>query len=115
MTQTLGTNSDNDIYVGSNGNLIIDRGQQAVLDACATAAKLQLGEAVLETGLGLPNFQTVWVGAPNIAIFENYLRRALLNVQGVTAVKNLTTSVVNNTLSYTAVIETIFGRAFLNG
>lgn len=115
MTQTLGTNANNDIYLGPTGNIVIDSGQQAVEDACATAAKMQLGEAVLQTQLGIPNFQTIWVGMPNIAIFEAYLRRTLLGVNGVIAVTALTVSAANNVLSYTATIQSIYGELFLNG
>lgn len=115
MTQTLGTNENNDIYLGPTGNLVVDNGQQAVEDACQTAAQLQLGEAVLQTQLGIPNFQTVWVGVPNIAIFEAYLRRALLGVNGVIAVTALTVSVADNVLKYTATIQSVYGELFLNG
>lgn len=111
MTQTLGTTPDtNDIFIAASGNLEILQGQDAVEAACATASKLQLGEAVLQTGLGLPNFQVVWVGNPNIAIFQQYLRNALLNVKGVVKITSLTTKVANGVLSYTAEIESAFGN-----
>lgn len=115
MTQTLGTNANNDIYLGPTGNLVVDNGQKAVEDACQTAAQLQLGEAVLQTQLGMPNFQTIWVGVPNVAIWEAYLRRTFLSVNGVLAVTALVVTVADNVLAYTATIQSVYGEIFLNG
>ena len=63
MVQTFGQNANGDVYIGSDGNLVILSGLPAVEAACATASLAQLGEEVLTTGNGLPNFQAVWVGA----------------------------------------------------
>lgn len=110
MTKTFGVNSDNDIFINSTGNLDIQTGIQATLQACAQISKAQLGEMVLAMQEGIPNFQTVWVGVPNLAQFEAYLRTALLAVEGVRNILNLTTGISNNVLSYTAVIETVYGQ-----
>lgn len=115
MTQTIGTNSANDVYLGPDGNIVLLSGIEAVAAACATASKLQLGEAVLQSGLGLPNFQTIWVGSPDYAIWESYLQTTLLGVLGVKQVNSITLSAKNNVLSYTAEIETIFGVTVING
>ena len=115
MTQTIATNSLNDIYIGSDGNLTFASGQTAVEQACATASKLQLEEAVFQTNLGIPNFQVVWTGVPNIPIFEAYLRQTLLNVEGVYAVTSLTSKGLNGVLSYVAEIESVYGTLYLNG
>lgn len=115
MTTTFGTNSNNDIYLGTNGNIVVLTSLAAVMAACATAAKAQLGEMIYATTSGIPNFQTIWIGTPNYAIFESYLRTTLENVEGVTQVNNLTMSTSNNILSYSATIMTIYGKDTLNG
>lgn len=115
MTQTIATNANNDIFLAPTGNLVIDSGQAAVEAACQTAAQMQLGEAVLQTQLGIPNFQTVWVGVPNVAIWEASLRQTLLAVQGVLAVKALTVTVADNVLNYSATIQSIYGEIALEG
>ncbi len=115
MTQTLGTNQDNDIFMGADGNLSLLSGRDAVMGACATAAKAQLGEMILSTASGIPNFQAVWTGKPNIAMFETYLRRTLGNVDGVDSVEAITTTVVDGVLSYTATIRTQYGVVTANG
>lgn len=114
MTQTFTTDSNNDIFIGSNGNLSISSGIEGVLQACQTAAKAQLGEMILAIQSGVPNFQTIWESTRNVAQFEAYLLRTLLSVDGVRGVKELTTAVNNGILSYSAVIVTIYGTGELN-
>ena len=119
MTQTFGVNENNDLFIGSDGNLSIVSGQQAVLFACASAAKAQLGEMIYAVNQGIPNFQAVWVGTPNLQQFEAALRNTLLNVSGVVQVDSITFTQTNtskgNILGYTAVIVTEYGETILNG
>jgi hypothetical protein len=109
MVQTFGTNAQNDIYLGRDGNLVVNTGLQAVLQACENASKAQLGEEVLTTKNGVPNFQTVWVGNTNFQLFRNYLTNILLGVPGVQEVESIQISPTGNTLIYTATIVTIYG------
>lgn len=115
MVQTLGTDAANDLYLGADGDLVVLNGLRAVLAACATASKAQLGEEALAKNAGIPNFQSVWVGVPNYAIWEQYLRTALSAVPGVVQVRSLSPSKAGDALSYTATIETEFGTGVLNG
>lgn len=109
MVQTFATNSAGDIYIGDGGNLAIFSNLQAVLAACKTASLAQLGEEVLTTTQGLPNFQAIWVGSPNYALYQSYLRNTLLAVPGVLEVKSISMFVKENVLNYTATIVTQFG------
>lgn len=104
MTQTLGTDDNNDMFLGLDGNVTMWTGEQAVLGGCATAAKAQLGEMIYASTSGMPNFEVVWVGVPNAAIFETYLRSTLSGSAGVTEVKSIAITIANNELSYAAVI-----------
>ncbi len=117
MAQTFGTSAQpvHDIYLNSSGNIAILSGQAAVVAACQTASLLSLGEAVLATTTGIPFFQAVFVGTPNLAVFESYLRTALLNVQGVQGIKSLTINVSQSVLSYSAVIQSQYGEAEVLG
>lgn len=125
MTQTFTTQnvaatattpaSYNDIFIGPNGNLAISTGLQAVLQACATAAKLQLGEAIYYVDNGVPNFQLIWNGVPNIQQWEVALTNVLESVVDVVDVLSLNVIVANNAVSYTAVILTIYGEGIVNG
>lgn len=111
MVQTFGINSNNDIYLGDDGNLAILSDIDAIVDACETACQAQLGEMVLNNTLGLPNFQTIWVGSPNYQIYQSYLRNTLLAIPGVIEVISLEILPQGNVLQYMAEINTQFGLA----
>jgi hypothetical protein len=108
MVQTLGVNASNDLYLGPDNNLVLLKGVDAIVQDVRTACLTQLGECVLENGVGLPNFQMIWVGTPDYALWESYLQQTILNVEGVTQVNSVTLAVRNNVLSFTAVIQTIY-------
>ena len=115
MTRTLTVNSNNDIFIALNGSLSVSDGLVAVMQAAQQSAQTQLGEMVFAVDDGIPNFATVWNGAPNVSQFEAYLRSAITAVDGVTSVDSLTTKVEGGALSYAATIQTIYGPGVLNG
>jgi hypothetical protein len=110
MVQTLALNSSHDLALDSAGSLTMLTGSAAVAAACQTACLTQLGECVLQTGYGLPNFSLVWVGTPDYALWQSYLESILLNVPGVTGVQSITLSAADHVLSYTARITTIYDQ-----
>ncbi len=107
---TFGVNAQNDLYLDSLGNIAFVYDLTAITQQCAQAASTLLGEMVYNVNQGIPYFQVLWVGVPNTAQFTGALRRAFLAVGGVLEVVSLITSQTGNTLSYTAVIRTIYGR-----
>lgn len=115
MTQTLSVNENNDIFINSIGNLAISIGLEAVLQDCEQMAKTRLGECVLNTNQGIPYFEVVWNGVPNIQQFTSALRTAFLSVPDVIDVLSLITSQDANILRYTAVIRTIYGSGGISG
>ena len=82
MAQSFGLSSSNDLYLNSAGNLQIDTGLQALVDICLNVTRALLGEMVLTVNNGLPYFQAVFVGTPNLAIFQAYLINALNEYRG---------------------------------
>lgn len=108
MVQTLALNSSNDLFINPSGSLTMLTGQQAIAAACETACQTQLGECVLQTGYGLPNFNLIWNGTPDFALWQSYLEQILLNVPGVSGVQSISLSVKNHTLSWSARISTIY-------
>lgn len=115
MTQTLAVDADNDLFIGADDRLAIVFGVTAVEQAAAHAAKTILAEMVLATDQGLPYFEAVWVGQPNIAQFEVALRAAITAIDGVIAITALTIEQVGEQLQYSMVIETIYGAGEVNG
>ena len=115
MVQTLALNTNNDLAINSSGSLAMLTGIQAVAAACNTAAFTQLGECVLNTAQGLPNFQAIWVGVPDYAIWETYLAETLANVPGVATVQSIDLTLNNGVLSYVAKINSIYGPLTIQG
>lgn len=112
--RTFATTDTNDFaLIGRSLALTTDL--QAVLLVCAHAAKALLGEMVFAKDQGMPYFQTVWVGAPTTAPFEAAFRERIARVPGVTGIDELTTSQVGDSMTYQAVIVTIYGTGTLNG
>lgn len=115
MTRSIAVDDKNDIYIGADGSLAIVSALQATLQAAQQAAQSQLGEMEYATDQGVPNFDTIWNGAPNVSQFEAYLRRAILGVEHVTGIQDLTITTPGNQLSYSATIDTDFGPGDING
>lgn len=115
MTQTFDTNANNDLYRGADGNLVLLSGAPAVAAACKTASRAMLGEMVLAQNNGMPNFQVIWVGVPNYAIFATYLRMTLDNVDGVEEVTDINLTKVGEVLEYQATIASVYREIFING
>lgn len=114
------TADTNDLYLDQNGNIAIIYDLEAVLQACGQAAKTILGEMVLQTNQGIPYFESVWNGVPNLPQFEAVLRTAWLAVPGVLEIVRLVTTQTNNVvipgtsitttaLIYSATIRTEYG------
>jgi hypothetical protein len=115
MTRSLAVDANNDLTVGPDGYLTVATGLAAVTFAAAQAAKALRGEMVLAMDQGIPYFDTVWNGRPNISQFEAALRARLLAVEGVTDITSLTTAQRGDALTYAVEIQTAFGPGTING
>lgn len=112
----------NDLYVGVDGNLVVagltlENNDQlnAVLYSCQNISRSVLGEMVLQVNRGLPNFQTIWNGNPDIAQWEIALRTALLSVDGVIEISEIDVVITGDVLNYAATIITNFGQGIVDG
>lgn len=114
MAQTFTTNANNDIFILPNGNLSISFDLEAVLQLCKTGVQALLGEMVLAVDQGIPDFQTVWNGVPNIPQWEAAVQTTVLNTENVIQILNLTTTIANNTLNYTMTVLTTYGVGTIN-
>lgn len=115
MTKTFAVDENNDLYLDQSGNIAIVAGLEAVLQTCARAAKAQRGEMIFQIDAGIPNFQMVWNGSPNLLQFEAALRATLLQVAGVVEIITINTAIVSDTLTYVVTILTKFGQGLING
>ena len=109
----------NDIYLDKYQNISVSTDLHALVEQCAQAAKTLLGELVLNTQVGIPYFENVWIGVPDIQQFNAALRNAFLSVVGVIDVIDLTVTKNDaknvNVLLYSATINTIYGIGTVNG
>jgi len=115
MAKILLTDENNDIYRQANGRLAVGTDLGAITQACEHAAQAQLGEMIFAVDKGVPSFQTVWRGAPNLVQFEAAVRSAISAVNGVVRIRTFSASVSAGVLQYSATIETIYGEVALNG
>ena len=115
MTKAIAVNSANDMYMDVTNNLAVAYGLTATLQACAQAAKTILGEMIFQTDNGIPYFQQVFNGVPNIPQYQAALRVAWLAVADVIEVVSLTIIQVGNTLKYNATLMTDYGQGTING
>ena len=115
MPRTFALNENNDIYLDRNGNIAVAEGIEAVQFLCKNAVQTMLGELIYQTNIGMPNFQTIWNGTPNIPQFEASLIATLLSVEDVLEVKELSVQIVSGVLQYTATILTNFGQGAIRG
>lgn len=115
MTLSLAVNTRNDLVIGADGNLSFTSDLAAITQAAQHAAQTMLGEMIYAADEGLPNFEVIWSGRPNLPQFDAYLRRAILAVDGVQQIVELTSDASGGVLNYRAVIQTVFGTAVLNG
>lgn len=115
MSRSFATNDNNDIFIGTDDNLAIATGIEAVKFAAANAAKAQLGEMIYAVNRGVATFETIWTNSVNIAQFEASVRSAILGVEGVTGIQSFDMQVLNNSMNYQAVIVTIYGIGEIDG
>jgi hypothetical protein len=115
MTKTFSVDDSNDLFIGRDGNLAIAVAIEAVLQNCAHAVKTRLGEMIFNTDQGIPFFETVWNGIPNIPQFEAAARQAILQVSGVVEIRLFNVVIIEGNLTYTAVIKTIYGEGTIDG
>jgi len=113
--QTFSVNDQNDIYLGADGNLVIVFNLQGTLQACEHAVTTLLGEMIYQADQGIPNFELIWVGVPNVQQYQAAVRAALLRVDGVVEIVSFIVGISDNKLNYTAIIRTIYGTGSING
>lgn len=115
MTRLFAVDENNDIYIAKNGRLAMADGLPAVLQNIEHAVKARLSEMVLAVDRGIPFFETIWNGSPNIGQYDAALRVAVLRVEGVLRIDSISFNRNGSSITYTMVVETIYGGVVSNG
>lgn len=113
--QMLAVDADNDLYLDPTGSLVCSSELAACMQACAHTAKAQMGEMIYAADQGIPNFDVIWNGAPNLLQFEACMRSALLAVEHVLEVRAFSVDIRDGEVVYSATIHTEYGEGSLNG
>lgn len=114
MSTIFAIDSNNGFLI-SGGNATLVTGLDAVVINCQHEAQTLLGEDPFRQNKGMPNFQTVWGGTPNVIEFEASLRSTLLAVADVDSLSNFSATIDGDNLNYSIEINTIFGTATITG
>lgn len=112
---TFAVNSENDLYLGPDGNIALTTEANALAQLSAQTIKALRGEMVFDTRRGMPNMTTVWAGNANGPQYEAAARRALLALPGVRSIVSLTSERIGETFRYVAELRTIYGPVIVNG
>ncbi len=108
-------NNSRDLYIGSNNQLVSISEAEALAQITKTAIESQLGEMIYAVDSGMPTDSVVWSGTPNLQQFEFYARKNISAVSGVTGIVSFEAEIVDDTITYTAVISTEFGEVATGG
>jgi len=113
VTKKLAVDSNNDLYIDGTGSIAFVEGLDCVLQNCEHAMKTMLGECVLDIERGIPNFETIWLGSPNVPQYVLAARVALEAVADVDEVTAFDTAQVGDVLTYSATIVTVYGTGII--
>lgn len=112
--RTIRANQQNDMVLNAAGNVAFASDLAAIAQCARSAAQAQLGEMIYAMDEGVRSFGTVW-DQYLPAQFEASVRRAIMGVSGVIAVPALSSERVGDSLTYRAVISTVFGEGAVDG
>lgn len=104
---TIKEDSNNDI----TGEYI--DGLSAIIQLARSRMESQTGEMIFNINGGMPNDDVAWNNT-NLGLYNFYAIQNISAIDGVKSV-NFSSSVVGDTIKYTAVISTIYGSRSING
>lgn len=112
---TIATNSDNDIYRDSSGNLAMLTDINALANVSKNVVLMTLGEPEYNQLDGIPYFETIFTDTPKIDLFQASQIAALEALPDVNRVSNYEYNQDNGVYSYSLVEHTTFGDIKING
>lgn len=113
--RTFRANALNDLILGSDGNLQLFSGQDAIAQIARQYMQARRGEMIHKADEGIPFDPVVWGASANLAQFEAVGRARLLQAPDVLEVISFEATQSGDVLSYVAVIRTTAGETTING
>jgi hypothetical protein len=112
---TYATNEDNDIFVDGSNSIVLKSDENAVAQSSVQAVRAKRNEMPFASEDGIPYFETIFIGNPDIAQIDFYYIQEIQKVPNVVRVLSLTSEIKDNVYEYRAEIETVFGNTFIEG
>ena len=111
----LAQNSTNDIFAHS-GDFAIVSGKEAYANIIADVVRTYKGELHLDTGTGVPYFETVFDSANGIDIWKSEVRKRVLALSFVRSIDSFSASwkTENHILSYSMTVSTDTGTVAIS-
>lgn len=109
--------ANNDLVPDGAGGITVISDRYALEQCCRSYMLAIRGEMMRKIDEGMPYDQVAWGTQANAAQFEAEARARIMALRdwGVISVRSIVISQLRDVLSYTAVIETIYGELNLNG
>ena len=112
--KTFSQDSHNDIRIGSDGQFATVDGLDAYSAVIADVVRTVRGELQLDTGAGVPYFETVFKSVNGIDIWKNDVRKRILEFPFVKSIDSFEASYANKKLEYTLHISTDVGTVTIS-
>lgn len=106
--------SNNDLFLSSRNDISMNTGLDACLQACESAVSTILGEKIYNQDEGIPAFNIIWNGTPNLVQARLVIIDTIEKVDNVIEVSDFNFVVTDNEFKYTATIKTTFGSGNIN-
>ena len=113
--KTIATNSDNDIYIDSNGDFALLTDINALANISRNVVLTNLGEPEFNQQDGIPYFETVFTDTPKIDLLQAAQVATLERLENVNRVSNYEYNQENGIYSYSLIEHTTFGDIIING
>ena len=98
--QTIATDEHNDIYLDGANNLALADDREALANIVLNVFRTNYGELQFNTDDGIPYFATIFNNAPNVRMFEAFLRDRALAVPGIESVGAFSYTVSETPVEY---------------
>ena len=114
--KTFSQDSHNDIRIGSDGQFATVDGLDAYSAVIADVVRTVRGELQLDTGAGVPYFETVFDSVNGIDIWKSEVGKGVLALSFVRSIDSFSASwkTGNHTLSYSMTVSTDNGTVTIS-
>lgn len=100
--------------LGNDGNLSMISGLDAIEQQVEEVMETLKNELIYDKTIGIDYENTVWAGNPDLVKFERQARTQIENVENVESVGAFTIEIVEDVLTYEAIINTTLGAGTIS-